>query len=267
MLGAGIARAPADRGIERIVDRIAAEGCGVFLAEAANGLFGQDHFAHRRQRDGFQRARGALAIGIKGADRFQLAAEKIKAQRGFGAGGKQVDQPAAYGKFAAFAHGGDAQIAVIGGPGDQLFAVDNAPGGGRERHGLNNIAWRQALDQGIDRCEHHGALAACGQRRQRAHARGDGHIVGRDAVIGQTVPGGQRQHRMAGQHGAENIGHALQAPAIAGHKDDTGGIVRGCLDALLDQARQHHWLHAVRHIGDGACGLLLHDFVHLASRA
>ena len=122
------ALAGADRAIERVVAGIAAERGGVAGAEAPDGFVVEQHFAHRRERDAGQRAGGALGVGIEGADRFELTAEEIEAERRFHAGGVEIDEAAAHGVFAGFAHRRDAQIAVERGPFDELVAVDDLAG-------------------------------------------------------------------------------------------------------------------------------------------
>ena len=60
----------------------------------------------------------------------------------------------------------------------------------------------------------------------------------------------------------------IKATTVARHKDEAGRVIGRGRKALLDQPHQHHGLHAIRHMGDGADGTrarLL--FNHLASRA
>ena len=100
VLSARIAGPAADRCIERVIDRIAAKRRGVLLPKPLDALVCQHHFAHRRQIDALELSRGPLAIRVKGADRFELAAEEIEPQRRFGARREQIDQPAAHRIFA-----------------------------------------------------------------------------------------------------------------------------------------------------------------------
>ncbi|MNL14284.1 hypothetical protein D3C87_1352170 [compost metagenome] len=268
VLRARISGAAAHGCIERIVNSIAAERSGVVLPEPPDGFLIEHHFAHRRQVDALERAGRALAVRIESSDRFELAAEKVEAQGGIRAGREKVDQSAAHGELSALAHRRHPQIAVVCGPGDQLVAIHHPADRSRKAHGLDQVARRQLLDQRIDRSQYHRTLGPTGQRRQRVHPRGNGHRIGRNPVIGQAVPGWQREDGVARQNRPQHLCHALHAPPVPRHKDEARRVVWRVFETSLDQSRQHHGLHAVRHI-ENCAERRFHagHFVHLPTRA
>ena len=262
MLHAGKALAGADGAVERIVGGVATECLGIIEAEAADGVFGEQRFAHRDEGYRPDIARGALAFRIESANGFKLLTEKVKAQGRIAACRIKVDQAPTDRILASFADRRHAEIAVVVSPGNELFAIDDATGGGGEGHGFNDIARHDALDQGIDGGEDDCALGAgIDQLRQGCHTGRNRHRIGGDPVIGKAVPCWESQHRMAGKHGFEDIGHALQATTIARNKAKRNRCLRRLLQPFLDRARKHRRLHAVGEIGQdtgGAVGKIGH---------
>ena len=243
----------ADRPIERIVAGVAPEHGGVAGPEALDGFVVEQHLAHGRQRNARQVTGGPLRVGVEGPDAFERVAEEVEAERCFHTCGIEVDQSAAHGVLAGLPHRRHADIAVERSPFDQPVAVDHLPRFCGKAHAGDDIERRQFLDVGVDGSEDDRAAGRLvGEGRNRRHAGGDGDAVGGDAVVWQAIPGGQRQDRMPGQHGAQHVVHALQTAAVAGdeHRRDPG--VRRGLEPILDHAGKSHRLHAVGHVDDGS---------------
>ncbi len=104
VLHAGEAAAFAYRLVERIGADDGAEGGAVILPEAADRLLRQDRLACRHEVEARHLAGGALAGRVEGADRLQRIAEEIEADRRGRAGRPEVDDAAAHGVLAEFAH-------------------------------------------------------------------------------------------------------------------------------------------------------------------
>ena len=112
MLHAGVLAALAHSLVERIVRRRGAELRHVAGAKGANGVAGKLKLGDRNQIERAQLARGALRLRIEAADRFQRVAKKIEPHRLVHAGRVKIDDAAAHGVIAGFAHRGGAVEAV-----------------------------------------------------------------------------------------------------------------------------------------------------------
>ncbi len=173
VLDALTTRALADGGIHGLVAR-RAEQIQIVGAETGNRRLIDQDFRHRRQADRAQLAAGTLGFGIKGADRFQLAAEHVQTHRLVKARRKDVDHPAAYSVFPAFMHRGGAAIAIGRHIGFQRVGIEVLTDLGfkaRDRHRLER---RHPLGAGRDGGHHQQwrlvRRIAQGQSRQRRHA-------------------------------------------------------------------------------------------------
>ena len=113
VLHAGMAAAFADRLVQRIVALRRAEGRDIAHAEAADGLGDQLEFRDRHQIERAHVQQRALGFGVEGADRFQAVAEEIEPHGLIEPGRKQIEDAAAHGIFAGFAHGRGAVVAVV----------------------------------------------------------------------------------------------------------------------------------------------------------
>ena len=105
MLHAGVAAAFAHRCIEHVVGRGRAERRDIAGAEQPDGVAGELELRHRHEIERAQLGVGALGFRIETADQFQRVAEKIEPHRLVHAGREQIDDAAAHGIVAGFAHG------------------------------------------------------------------------------------------------------------------------------------------------------------------
>ena len=223
MLHAGEAPALADRGVERVVARRRAERLDVGAAEAADRLRRQRHLAHRLQRHRLALAGGALGGDVEGADRFQRVAEEIEPQRLRPARRVEIENAAAHREFADVAHRRHALEAGILQPRRQLLHVDLVAGPGEEGLRLDDLGGRHALQQRVGGGQHHGAVRVLCQRDHRGERvqpprRGVG--AGRDAVVGQAVPGRQFEHRQFRRGECQRLDDRRQALAVARDEQD-----------------------------------------------
>ncbi len=165
MLHAGMAAAFADRLIQRIVALRRAEGCDIAHAKAADGLGDQLEFRDRNQIERAHVEQRALGFRIEGADRFQAVAEKIETDGLIEPGRKQIEDAAAHGVFAGFAHGRGAVVAVVLQPRHDRVHRHDMAGRYRQRLRRDGFARRHPLHDGVDRGQHDQRLVAAGKPR------------------------------------------------------------------------------------------------------
>ena len=233
MLHAGMAAALADGFVELIAVYMPAELGDIGLAEAFHRLRGQRHLAHRHEIERAQLRQAALALGIEGTDGFQRVAEEIEAHGFRGARRKQIENAAAHGVFAGFAHGRRAQEAVCFKPRRQIVHGQRVARRRGKTFRLHPCARRHALRHAVDR---HAENARPLQRRararkprQRRHApRGDAG-VGRHAIVGLAVPRGQLQRLDLGREKRERLHEGARALAIARHVHERDGTIKRAL--------------------------------------
>ncbi len=179
----------------------------------------EQHLAHRAELDRGEPVGGALGCRIEAADRFQRGAEEVEAHRLAAAGGKEIDQPAAHRIIAGLDHGADALVAIALEMLDQRVPVDLAAGLEEEVAGAHRVGRRQLLHQRVGGNEDEAGLrrGSFGQPVQRGEALGHDAGIGRDPVIGQAVPGRQRQHLDVGREEADELGQRRASLGVAGH--------------------------------------------------
>ncbi len=256
MFHAGITAAFGDGLVKRVVAGGSTEQRQIILAETADRIGRQRHFAHRVQVERAGLTGRTLACRIEGADAFQRIAEEIEAHGLLGAGHENIENTAADGKFADFAHGRDAVETVALQPRGDIVHADLIAGFCREGEAFDDLGRRDLLQHGVDRDEDDRRMRLLGigdQARKSGQSPGGDIGTGRDAVIGKAVPAGQSQDRNFRRHEGEHlldIGHAL----AVGH--DIGDRLPRPRQLSQDQR-----LHARRHIADdqrrcGRCNLL-----------
>ena len=74
-------------------------------AKTRDGILRDQNFAGGGKIKPVQLTERSLRCGVEGAHGFQLVAEEIEPYGVVGTRRKDIDQPAAHGKFAALAHG------------------------------------------------------------------------------------------------------------------------------------------------------------------
>ena len=158
---------------------------------------------------------------VEGADQFQRVAEEIEPQRLVRARHEQVEDAAAHREFADVAHGRHALEAGFLQPRDQRLHVDLVAGPRRKvcastiSAGGMRCSSALAVVSTTARC---GFFASAMHRRQRIEPPGGGVGAGRDAVIGQAVPGRQFDHRQFGRGEGQRLHDRRQALAVARHE-------------------------------------------------
>ena len=165
MLHAGVTAAFADGFIEQIVALRRAKGRDIAHAKAANGFGDELEFRDRNQIERAHVEQRALGFRIEGADRFQAVAEEVEPHGLVEPGRKQVEDAAAHGIFAGFAHGRGAIVTVVLEPGDDRVHRHDMAGGDRQRLRGNDFARRHPLHDGVDRGQHDQRLVAALQAR------------------------------------------------------------------------------------------------------
>ncbi len=197
MLHAGMAAAFAHRLVKYVVRAGGAKSRDVAGAKQADRLRGELKLRHRHQVERTQFVGGALGLRIEAADRFQRVAEEIEPHRRVHAGREQVDDAAADGVIAGFAHRRCAVEAIELEPLGDAGHRQQIAGCSRERLLANDIALRHALQNGIHRRQQdRRGVAALDARepRQRRHALRDNTGVRRHPIVGQAVPRWEFQH-------------------------------------------------------------------------
>src|SRR4051794_11079879 len=111
MLEPGIEPAGADRLVEWVVGH-GPEALAIAAAEAGDGLGIELQLAGRADDEALEPAGAALAQRIELADRLDLVAEEIDAQRRRRAGREEIDDAAAHGEFARLRHRPAAGITI-----------------------------------------------------------------------------------------------------------------------------------------------------------
>ncbi len=149
---------------------------------------------------------------------LQRVAEEIEPQRLRTARRIKIEDAAAHGEFADIAHGRHALEAGVFEPADQRVHVDLVAGPGLEGLRLDHCGRRNALEQRVGGGQNDRAvrvLAKRNHRRQRVEPACRGIRAGRDAVVGQAVPGWKLEHRQLGRGKGERLGNGRQALAVA----------------------------------------------------
>lgn len=133
----------------------------IILAEAADRIGRQRHLAHRVEIEGADLAGGALAGGIEAADAFQRVSEEIEAHRLFRPRHEDIEDAAAHGIFADFAHRRDAVEAVALQAAGNIVHTDLIARPSRECQALDHILRRHFCSMALTVTN---TMAACGLR-------------------------------------------------------------------------------------------------------
>jgi hypothetical protein len=257
MFHAGQAPAFAHRLIERIAGRGRAEGFAIAAAEALDRVFVEQRLGRGEQGEAVDAASGALVGRVEAAHRLDLVAEEVEAQRLFLAAGKQVDDAAANGEFAAIMNGVGADIAV--GLQHVGEARDRDPLlGGEARDQLADAErGKGALGQGVEGGEDQlRPFWFCLERMETGEAGRRGAERGAGPVIGQAVPGGDFDDLDLWREIMGGVGD--RAHQLLVRSDEDGTCRRSAGDV-----RQQPGLEAGRHAGQGERRLRLQDFLEI----
>ena len=216
-----VAMAGADRDIERVLGRGIAEELAVGGAEAGDRGLVEEDLADRAQRQRLQRLATALRAGVEAAQALDLVAEEVEADGVRFTRRVEVDDAAAHGVFARLHDGTGAVVAIGFEEARQRLGRDLAAPGQRHGRAREDRARRHLLHERVHRGQQdawpRGGFQQPGQRRDPlGHHLG----VGRDAVIGQAVPGREDQHLDIGGEEAERIRQPRHPGAVAADVDD-----------------------------------------------
>ncbi|MPL73680.1 hypothetical protein SDC9_19486 [bioreactor metagenome] len=249
MLHAGVLAPGRDRFVQRIVRAARAEFDAVVLPETGDRGLVEDHLAHRGKLDRLQLFGGALADRIEAARAVEHVAEEVEPHRPRLARRVDVDDAAAHRVIAGLGHGGDGREAHPHQERTQLFLAHRAADAGGEARGGDKRAGGDALHRGVEcREQHEGPGNTGGERRKRRHPRGRDLGIGRDPVIGQTIPGREGQHHRLGREEGERGAHRLEPAIVAGdmdHRTAAGQLLRDQLRIIaLGGTGQQKMFHA-----------------------
>ena len=226
MLHAGVAPAFAHGVVEEIMRHGRAERFDMAQTETLDGFGCELELGDRHEVEGAKLVGGALTLRIEAADRLQRVAEEIEPYRLGHARCEKIDDAAAHRILAGLAHGRRAREAVELQPAADSAHGEHMARRNRERLPGDEISRRHALKHGIYGGEKDGrAVMALDTRqpRQRGHALRHENRVGRDPVVGQTIPGRKLLHREIGSKEAERAGECGHARSVAAHDSDADG--------------------------------------------
>ena len=256
MLHAGMAATFADGFIEQIVALRRAKGRDVAHAKAADGFGDELEFRDRNQVEPAHIEQRALGFRIEGANRFQEVAEEVEPHRLVEPGRKQIEDAAAHGVFAGFAHGRRAVVAVVLEPGDDRVHRHDMAGRNRQRLCRHDLTGRHALHDGIDGRQHDQRLVAAlktRQPRQRGQALCQDAAMRRHPVIGLAIPGRKLHDRQIRREKFQRPRQLLHAgPVAADHREADRRRFRPGRDRAR-QVGDHKPLRTLRDIGKGQC--------------
>ena len=164
----------------------------------------------------------ALRHGIEPVHGLDHVAEEVQPHRALGVGREDIDDAAAHGIVAGLHHRAGAHETVALQVAQQGLDIERRTG--RERQGRvgQHRAGRHALHRRIDRGEHHPrpgrAVAQQADEAGEAPARDIG--AGRDPVVGQAIPGRDRDLGAIWIEEGEHRGEARQPGIVAGDVED-----------------------------------------------
>ncbi len=197
MLHAGIAAAGRDRFVKRVVAFRRAEQLDIALAEVLDGRLAGRHFADGQERDLLARGLRALRDGIERPDAFERIAEEIEPHGTGVPRREEVQNAAAHRVFARLHDGARAIESRRVEPLDHLVHAQAAARRKPRRRLLERLKRGHALEHGVDRCQDDDCRPAAlcmSEPRQGGDAARFDVAVGRDAVIGNAVPGRKGHH-------------------------------------------------------------------------
>ena len=157
------------------------------------GVLRQHQLGCLEQRDGFHLVGAALRRRIVGAEGGDPPLLVVDPDSGIAAGRRRedVDHGAAHRHLAGLVRAVVEDVAQALQPGAQRVRVERIAGPQRDA-GVRRAG--EALGRRFDgQDEEAGACRLRRQPRNHRHARAHGRAGGRDAVVGQAIPGGQQQ--------------------------------------------------------------------------
>mmetsp|Transcript_23829 Transcript_23829/g.43063 ORF Transcript_23829/g.43063 Transcript_23829/m.43063 type:complete len:481 (-) Transcript_23829:1871-3313(-) len=221
MLGTLMLAPGTDRLIERIIGASGAELQPVGLAEPCHSRIVQDNLGHRGQFDHIQFFGCALGRRIKAARAVQHIAKQIKPHGPQITGRVDINDAAANGIVARLHHRRALNKAHTDQKGPQRALIHTGPDGGRKRSLAQKRPGRHPLGRCVQRRQQHIlAWHFMYQRRQGRHPLRGNVRIGRDPVIGQTIPARKHQHRHVRCEKAQRGLHRGQTLVVPRHVDN-----------------------------------------------
>ncbi len=256
MLLSRVAVTGADRLIQRIIARIAAEQLDVAATEQLLGVGAEGDLADRHQGELLHRLGGALRRHVEGFDRLQRVAEEVEPHGARAPGRIKVENAAAHGVLALLHDGSRARVAHEGEALRQARHVDALARRHRLDGALDEARRGDALHDRVDGRQHDGRVLARRQRQlgQRRHAACDDVGARADAVVRHRVPGGKRDDAHVGREERQRLLELLHAPVVAGDVQQRARRLVG--RGLVDELRQHQRVETFRDAGDSAGSMI-----------
>ncbi len=190
MLEAGIAAAVGDRLVDAVGGGLLAEQLAPIGAEARDGWGVEGELGDGVEDEAGELVGGALGGGVEASDVLDLVAEQVEADGLALAGRIDVDDAAADGELARLADGLGAVVAAADEEFGQQLGVERAALLDVEAGVAEGAPRRDALEDGVGGGENDaGFRGGLDQSGEGGGAFGDEGGVGRDAVVGQAVPG------------------------------------------------------------------------------
>ena len=191
------------------------------------GVLRQHQLGCLEQRDGFHLVGAALRRRIVGAEGGDPPLLVVDPDSGIAAGRRRedVDHGAAHRHLAGLVRAVVEDVAQALQPGAQRVRVERIAGPQRDA-GVRRTG--EALGRRFDgQDEEAGARRLRRQPRNHRHARAHGRAGGRDAVVGQAIPGGQQQrfHLRPPERGGGGV-QPGGAGFAAGDEDQPGAFRR-----------------------------------------
>ncbi len=257
VLQARIALAGADRLVQRVLRRHRAEHLDIAAPEALLRIGPEGRLADRHQGQLLHDARGALRVGVERLHLLQRVAEEVEADRRDAARREHIDDAAAHGIFAGLHDGAGALEAGQVKPLQQPVHVHALPCGDGLQRLADELARRQALQDGVDGGQHDGRAAARSHRQSGKRGDAGRHDlrVRADAVVRHRVPGRESDHPDRRGEEFQPLRQRLQPPVVAGHVQEEGRRSSAGSLGLRDQLGQHQRPEPVRHAGQDLAGV------------
>ena len=209
-----------DRFVKRVIGSGSAKFNSVVLAEPGNRRLVKDHFGHRRQLDQVQLLGGALRGGIKPTRAIQDIPKKIKPNGTSLPRRKDVNDAAPNREIAGLhdsrALGETHTCQIV----TQRSFINPMIHLRSECRVAQHLPGGHALGGGIKRGQQNELTRhLMHQRCKRRHPRRRDIRIGRNAIIRQTIPTGEGNHRHVGRKKRQRRTHRLHPLVVSRHMD------------------------------------------------
>jgi hypothetical protein len=213
---------------------IDAVGCGFGAeelapvgAEAADAFGVEGELADGVKLETGELVRRALGGWVEAADVLDFVAEEVEADGFAFAGRVDVDDAAADGELAGFADGFGAAVASADKEFGEELRVERGTFGDIQRGVAEGAARGDALEDGIRRGEDQAGFGrrGVGEAGQGGGALGDEGGVGRNAVVGEAVPGWEADDLDVGGEEGDRVGEAGETGVVASNVENRAAML------------------------------------------